>query len=78
MGLTISVNNNTESREKYKILDNEEPITEPSTELITEPITEPLAESMAESIKMVNDSENTDNFRCPNQHLNCKNQRCWW
>ena len=70
MGLTVSVNNNTESSEKYKILDNEETLIEP----LTEPIIEPLTESMT----TVNDSKNTNNFQCPNQHINCKNQRCWW
>ena len=72
MGLTISVNNNKESSEKYKILDNEETLTK----TIIEPVTKTLTET--ESMTTVNDSKNTNNFQCPNQHLNCKNQRCWW
>jgi hypothetical protein len=67
MGSTISMNK-TKPSEKYVIKDrenNEETYTDISYILNNT------------SEKPVSSKDKTQ-FICPNQHLNCKNERCWW
>ena len=98
MGLTMSTNNNTESSEKYKILDNQLEQTDTNMNKYMDTDininNNKLHSSSTHNNNTVNNiiinndtMNNTINseitskqnlFQCPNQHINCKNQRCWW
>ena len=79
MGSTISINK-TKSNEKYLIKDrekNKEIYTDISYVFNTD--TSYLLNNTSEntSEKPVTSKDKTQ-FKCPNNHSNCKNQRCWW
>ena len=87
MGSAISVNK-TKSNEKYLIKDrekNEEIYTDISyvfntdTSYVLNNTSEKPSEKPSEntSQKPVTCKDKTQ-FICPNNHSNCKNQRCWW
>lgn len=71
MGSTISVNK-TKSNEKYLIKDNE------NNEEIYTDISYVLNNTSEKPSEKPVTSKDKTQFKCPNHHSNCKNQRCWW